>query len=65
MSKFINIRDSELRFKDLGVDKISRENKHMAKKIENNNNNTTEEAATLELTKLGKTIVCKKKQMNP
>lgn len=64
MSKFISIRDSELRFKDLGVDKISRENKHMATKIENNNN-TTEEAATLELTQLGKTIVCKKKQMNP
>lgn len=53
-----------MRFKDLGVDKISRENKHMATKIENNNN-TTEEAATLELTQLGKTIVCKKKQMNP
>lgn len=63
MSKFISIRDSELRFKDLGVDKISRENKHMATKIENNNN-TTEEA-TLELTQFGKTIVCKKKQMNP
>lgn len=63
MSKFISIRDSELRFKDLGVDKISRENKHMATKIENNNN-TTEEA-TLELTQFGNTIVCKKKQMNP
>lgn len=63
MSKFISIRDSELRFKDLGVDKISRENKHMATKIENNNN--TAEEATLELTQLGKTIVCKKKQMNP